>query len=327
MSLITCENLSFAYEGVTVLQNLNFKVEQGDYLCILGENGAGKSTLMKGLLGLKKSSGGSVVFGEGLRAREIGYLPQQTPVQKDFPASVQEVVLSGCLSGMGLRPFYGKAEKERAARSMESLEITDLRERCYRDLSGGQQQRVLLARALCATKKLILLDEPVAGLDPLVTINMYKLIERINKDMGITVIMVSHDIQAATRYATHILHLGEDRQLFFGSREDYRHSAAYHSFMDGDKAVHIWKKTAAVSTGAAQADARANQAAEGGRQQKGATAEADAPNSRQQADARGSKQQAAAPGGRQQSSACANQVPEGGSQPEADKQQQPREKR
>ena len=242
MSLITCENLAFAYEGVTVLQNLNFKVEQGDYLCILGENGAGKSTLMKGLLGLKKSSGGNVTFGEGLRAREIGYLPQQTPVQKDFPASVQEVVLSGCLSGMGLRPFYGKAEKERAARSMESLEITDLRERCYRDLSGGQQQRVLLARALCATKKVILLDEPVAGLDPLVTINMYKLIERINKDMGITVIMVSHDIQAATRYATHILHLGEDRQLFFGRREDYRHSAAYHSFMDGDKAVHIWKK-------------------------------------------------------------------------------------
>ena len=315
MSLITCENLSFAYEGVTVLQNLNFNVEQGDYLCILGENGAGKSTLMKGLLGLKKPSGGSVAFGEGLRAREIGYLPQQTPVQKDFPASVQEVVLSGCLSGMGLRPFYGKAEKERAARSMESLEITDLRERCYRDLSGGQQQRVLLARALCATKKVILLDEPVAGLDPLVTINMYKLIERINKDMGITVIMVSHDIQAATRYATHILHLGEDRQLFFGSREDYRHSAAYHSFMDGDKAVHIWKKTAAVSSGAAQADAR------GGKQQAAALG------GKQQADARGGKQQAAALGGKQQPAAPGGKMPEGGSQPEIDKQQQTREKR
>ena len=245
MSLISCENLSFAYEGVTVLQGLNFKIEQGNYLCILGENGAGKSTLMKGLLGLKKPSGGSVTFGEGLKAREIGYLPQQTPVQKDFPASVQEVVLSGCLSGMGLRPFYGKAEREKAERNMAALEITDLKERCYRDLSGGQQQRVLLARALCATKKVILLDEPVAGLDPLVTINMYKLIERINRKMGITVIMVSHDMQAATRYATHILHLGEDRQLFFGTREDYRHSAAYHSFMDGEKAVHIWKKAAA----------------------------------------------------------------------------------
>ena len=244
MSLISCGDLAFAYDGVTVLRHLNFKVEQGDYLCILGENGAGKSTLMKGLLGLKKPSAGTVACGEDLRAKEIGYLPQQTPVQKDFPASVWEVVLSGCLSGMGLRPFYSKAEKDRAVRNMQALEIMDLKDRCYRDLSGGQQQRVLLARALCATRKVILLDEPVAGLDPLVTINMYKLIERINREMGITVIMVSHDIQAATRYASHILHLGEDRQLFFGTREDYRHSAANHSFMDGEKAVHIWKKAA-----------------------------------------------------------------------------------
>ncbi len=244
MSLISCEDLAFAYDGVTVLSHLNFKVEQGDYLCILGENGAGKSTLMKGLLGLKKPSAGNVAFGEDLRAKEIGYLPQQTPVQKDFPASVREVVLSGCLSGMGMRPFYSKTERDRADRNMEALEITDLKDRCYRDLSGGQQQRVLLARALCATKKVILLDEPVAGLDPLVTINMYRLIERINKEMGITVIMVSHDMQAATKYASHILHLGEDRQLFFGTCEEYRHTAAYHSFMDGEKAVHIWKKAA-----------------------------------------------------------------------------------
>ena len=245
MSLISCENLAFAYDGMTVLHGLDFKIEQGDYFCILGENGAGKSTVMKGLLGLKKPSAGTVTFGEGLRAKEIGYLPQQTAVQKDFPASVQEVVLSGCLPGMGMRPFYSKAEKERAARNMEALEITDLRDRCYRDLSGGQQQRVLLARALCATKKVILLDEPVAGLDPLVTINMYKLIERINSEMGITVIMVTHDMQDATSYASHILHLGEDRQLFFGTCEDYRHSVAYHSFLDGGKTVHIWKKAAA----------------------------------------------------------------------------------
>ena len=135
MSLISCKDLAFAYDGVTVLRHLNFKVEQGDYLCILGENGAGKSTLMKGLLGLKKPSAGTVAFGEDLRAKEIGYLPQQTPVQKDFPASVREVVLSGCLSGMGMRPFYAKAERDRADRNMQALEITDLKDRCYRDLS------------------------------------------------------------------------------------------------------------------------------------------------------------------------------------------------
>lgn len=161
-------------------------------------------------------------------------------MQKDFPASVWEVVLSGCLSGMGVRPFYGRKEKERARQNIAALEISDLQARCYRDLSGGQQQRVLLARALCATRKVILLDEPVAGLDPVVTVSMYKLIERINREMGITVIMVSHDMQAAMKYATHILHLGEDRQLFWGTREEYRHSAAYHSFL-GESSVHIWK--------------------------------------------------------------------------------------
>jgi zinc transport system ATP-binding protein len=232
MSLISCENLAFAYEGVTVLRGLNFQVEQGDYLCIMGENGAGKSTLMKGLLGLKKPSAGSVTFGEDLRAREIGYLPQQTPVQKDFPASVWEVVLSGCLSGMGLRPFYSKAEKDKAVRNMQALEIMDLKDRCYRDLSGGQQQRVLLARALCATRKVILLDEPVAGLDPLVTINMYKLIERINRDMGITVIMVSHDVEFCADHADFVAMFFDGQILttdtprrFFGQNSFYTTAA------------------------------------------------------------------------------------------------------
>lgn len=242
MSLISCENLSFAYDGVTVLSGLNFQIEQGDYLCIIGENGSGKSTLMKGLLGLKKPEKGSVTFGEGLVSTEIGYLPQQTPVQKDFPASVIEVVLSGCLSGMGFRPFYTKKERSRAAQNMEVLEITDLKDQCYRDLSGGQQQRVLLARALCATRKVILLDEPVAGLDPLVVKRMYQLIERINREMNITVIMVSHDMQAAVNYASHILHLGEDRQLFFGTVREYRHSASYHKFAAGDNAARIWRR-------------------------------------------------------------------------------------
>ena len=197
MSLLKCENLSFAYDGVTVVSNLNFSVEEGNYLCIIGENGAGKSTLIKGLLRLKKPSAGRVEMGEGLKATEIGYLPQQTQIQKDFPASVREVVLSGCLNRMGLRPFYSRVEKERAHEKMEALEILDLQDQCYRDLSGGQQQRVLLARAMCAAHKLILLDEPVSGLDPVATRSLYAQIARINETTGLTVIMVSHDIDAS----------------------------------------------------------------------------------------------------------------------------------
>ena len=240
MSLLKCENLSFSYDGVTVVKDLNFAVEEGDYLCIIGENGAGKSTLVKGLLRLKKPSSGTVEMGEGLRATEIGYLPQQTQIQKDFPASVREVVLSGCLNRMGLRPFYSRLEKDRARENMEALEILDLQDQCYRDLSGGQQQRVLLARAMCAAQKLILLDEPVSGLDPVATRSLYAQIARINEQTGITVIMVSHDIDASLRYATHILHLGQEGQLFFGTQKEYRRSAVYHEFL-GDRAVPMWK--------------------------------------------------------------------------------------
>ena len=240
MSLLKCENLSFAYDGVTVVSNLNFSVEEGNYLCIIGENGAGKSTLIKGLLRLKKPSAGRVEMGEGLKATEIGYLPQQTQIQKDFPASVREVVLSGCLNRMGLRPFYSRVEKERAHEKMEALEILDLQDQCYRDLSGGQQQRVLLARAMCAAHKLILLDEPVSGLDPVATRSLYAQIARINETTGLTVIMVSHDIDASLRYASHILHLGQEGQLFFGTQKEYLRSAVYHEFL-GDSAAPMWK--------------------------------------------------------------------------------------
>ena len=240
MSLLKCENLSFAYDGVTVVSNLNFSVEEGNYLCIIGENGAGKSTLIKGLLRLKKPSAGRVEMGEGLKATEIGYLPQQTQIQKDFPASVREVVLSGCLNRMGLRPFYSRVEKERAHEKMEALEILDLQDQCYRDLSGGQQQRVLLARAMCAAHKLILLDEPVSGLDPVATRSLYAQIARINETTGLTVIMVAHDIDASLRYASHILHLGQEGQLFFGTQKEYLRSAVYHEFL-GDSAAPMWK--------------------------------------------------------------------------------------
>lgn len=221
MAMIEVSNLTLGYENRVILQGLNFTVNAGDYLCIVGENGSGKSTLMKTLLGLQKPMDGSIAFGDGLRKNEIGYLPQQTAVQRDFPASVREIVLSGCQSRGGWRPFYTKAEKQLAQQNMERMGIGDYGRRCYRELSGGQQQRVLLARALCATQKILLLDEPTAGLDPKVTAEMYDLISALNRE-GITIIMISHDIAAAVCYADRILHIG--KRVFFGTKEDYRSS-------------------------------------------------------------------------------------------------------
>lgn len=232
MSLIKCENVSLGYEGKAVVENLNFEVNEGDYLCIVGENGSGKSTLMKTLLGLKNPMSGKISTGDGLKHNEIGYLPQQTVVQKDFPASVKEIVLSGFLNHSGLRPFYNKEEKQIAKDNMDKLGISDLAKRCYRDLSGGQQQRVLLARALCATRKMLLLDEPVAGLDPKVTIEMYELIKGLN-DEGITVIMISHDIHAALKYATKILHVS-DKSEFYESKEAFCSSEKGKLFATND---------------------------------------------------------------------------------------------
>ena len=218
MSLLEINNLALGYDGEVIIDNLSFKVNRGDYLCIVGENGSGKSTLMKTLLNLNSPMNGSIIYGDGLHKNEIGYLPQQTVVQRDFPASVKEIVLSGCQARCGLRPFYSKADKQLAMDNMKRLGISDLSSKSYRDLSGGQQQRVLLARALCATKTVLLLDEPVSGLDPIVTADMYSLIKGMNND-GITIIMVSHDISAAVQYATHILHIGE--KVFFGTKEQY----------------------------------------------------------------------------------------------------------
>ena len=218
MSMIEVKDLALGYENSAILKGLNFTVNKGDYLCIVGENGSGKSTLMKTLLGLQKPLSGEILFGDGLKKNEIGYLPQQTVVQRDFPASVREIVLSGCQSRCGFRPFYNKAEKQLAEQNMERMGIKSFEKRCYRELSGGQQQRVLLARALCATQKILLLDEPVSGLDPMVTAEMYDLIESLNKE-GITTIMISHDITAAIHYASHILHIG--KKTFFGTKDDY----------------------------------------------------------------------------------------------------------
>lgn len=213
---IICEKVSLGYETGIVAEGLDFTVSRGDYLCILGENGSGKSTLVKTLLGLHSASSGRITR----NISGIGYLPQQTVVQRDFPASVREIVRSGCLSKCGFRPFYTKAERDCAEQNMQRLGITDLSRCCYRNLSGGQQQRVLLARALCAADSMLLLDEPVTGLDPKAQIDLYELIAKLNRD-GITIIMVSHDVHAAVRYASHILHIGGQTQRFFGTTAEY----------------------------------------------------------------------------------------------------------
>lgn len=228
---LTVRNVTLGYEQSVVSEKINFEMGQGDYLCVVGENGAGKSTLMKAILGLKPPISGTIVFGDGLKPNEIGYLPQQTTLQRDFPASVDEVVLSGCLNRCGLRPFYTKKERTIADQNMEKLGIVSLRRRSYRALSGGQQQRVLLARALCATRKLLILDEPVSGLDPRVTAEMYGLIETLNREEGITVMMISHDISAALKYASHILHIGDS--VFFGTKADYLQSPQGKVFDSG----------------------------------------------------------------------------------------------
>ena len=228
MSMIACRDLSLGYDSDPILEHLCFEVNAGDYLCIVGENGSGKSTLMRTVLGLQRPLGGEFTFGEGVKPGEIGYLPQQTAIQRDFPATVWEVALSGCQARLGRRAFYSRSEKALAAANLARMGMGAMGGRCYRELSGGQQQRVLLARALCAAERLLLLDEPVAGLDPGVTQELYDLIGKLNRE-GVTIVMISHDIAAAMRYATHILHIGS--QLFFGAVDEYRQSAIGRRFL------------------------------------------------------------------------------------------------
>ncbi len=228
MSLITCRDLKLGYDGEAVTQGLSFEVNEGDYLCIIGENGAGKSTLMKALMNLNKPMGGEIIFGDGITRREIGYLPQNNEFQRDFPASVREIVISGTLGKCGMRPFYGRAERQIAEENMKKMDIWELRKKCYRELSGGQQQRVLLARALCAAGRLLLLDEPVTGLDYKVTCEFYGLLSELNRS-GVTIVMVSHDLEEAIGHANKILQVGRE-QVFFGDKNEYLLSESWKSF-------------------------------------------------------------------------------------------------
>ena len=225
MTQITCRDLTIGYGSRIILKHLNFTVNEGDYLCIIGENGSGKSSLMRTILNLQNPINGQILYDHQIQQNGIGYLPQQTSRQKDFPASVREIVLSGCDRRSGFHPFYHASDKKKAVTAMQQLKITHLAHRCYRELSGGQQQRVLLARALCATKKILFLDEPVSGLDPEVTADFYALIRHLNRRERITILMISHDLQATAADATHILHLGTP--FFYGLASDYFHSEVH----------------------------------------------------------------------------------------------------
>ncbi|RGY96345.1 metal ABC transporter ATP-binding protein [Clostridium sp. AM58-1XD] len=232
-SLITCSHVDFGYENYDAVVDVTMEVNPGDYLCIVGENGAGKSTLMKGLLGLLKPTAGTIAIADELKKTGIGYLPQQTAAQKDFPATVWEVVLSGTLARMGHRPFYSREEKNMAIVNMERLGIMDLKKECYRDLSGGQQQRVLIARALCATERLLILDEPITGLDPSAAQDFYHLIRHLNRDEHVAILMVTHDVQNIVSQAGKILHL-KQKTLFYGTAEEYKKSLVGKKFLGGE---------------------------------------------------------------------------------------------
>lgn len=232
-ALITCSHVDFGYENQDAVTDLTMEVDEEDYLCIVGENGSGKSTLIKGLLGLLKPTGGTLAVGEELKKTGIGYLPQQTAAQRDFPAAVYEVVISGCLSRRGNRPFYSRTEKMLAEANMERLGIADLRRRCYRELSGGQQQRVLIARALCATNRLLILDEPITGLDPWAIQDFYHLIRDLNRKEHVAILMVTHDMTNVVGQANKILHL-KQRVLFYGTTEEYKKSQAGRMFLGGE---------------------------------------------------------------------------------------------
>ncbi len=228
MDLIKVENVDLGYDNHVVVKNLSFNIAEGDYLCVVGENGSGKSTLMKTLLGLNSTLKGKIEFAANFKKNGIGYLPQQTEVQKDFPAAVEEIVLSG-FQGKSKGFFYSNEEKNMAKDKMQKMGILDLAKQSYRALSGGQQQLVLLARALCALDQLLILDEPVAGLDPKVAQELYEIIKKLNTE-GVTIIMVTHDVNTALKYANKILHIG--KSIFFGLTEEYVNSETGKHFKD-----------------------------------------------------------------------------------------------
>lgn len=235
MAQLRCENISVGYEDGIVVSDVSFELNRGDYVCIVGENGAGKSSLLKGILGLAKIQGGKLEYGDGMSRADVGYLPQQKDYQKNFPATVKEVVMSGFLNKMGLRPYYNRAEKARAMEILSDFGMADYVRASFGSLSGGQKQRVLLARAMCATDKLLLLDEPTTGLDPVATEELYELLKRLNREKKTTILMVSHDLNKAVSDAGLILHVNKRSGCgYFGPADKYLDSEAARHFLGLD---------------------------------------------------------------------------------------------
>lgn len=233
MSIFECKKLTVGYGDKVVCKDINFAVEKGQYVCIMGENGSGKSTLVKTILGLQKNLSGKVTFDKNFKRNRVGYLPQQNDLQKDFPATVNEIVLSGFLNSMGLRPYYKKSEKDKAKEVMDYLGIEDFGKRSFRELSGGQQQRVLLARALCATDEILFLDEPTNALDSRSINRFYKLLKDLN-DAGMTIVMVSHNVDKVLEYSSHIVYL-KNTMLFAGTKSDFEKTDIAKSIKVGEE--------------------------------------------------------------------------------------------
>ena len=210
--MIKCHNLTLGYGSKNIVNSFNYEINSGEYLCIIGRNGCGKTTFLRGLAGVLRPKAGRIELRDNLKRNQIGYLPQITIAQKDFPASVEEIVLSAFQGKSLLLPFYGKALRKRADECLELTHATNLRKESFRELSEGQKQRVLLARALCAAERLLLLDEPVTGLDPESSQNMYNIIKDLHEQKKMTIVMVSHDVEAAKKYATRILNFNEIAQ-------------------------------------------------------------------------------------------------------------------
>lgn len=224
MSLLECKKLSIGYQNKVVCKDISFKVERGEYVCVIGENGSGKSTMLKTILGLNKAISGKIIFDDDFNKSAIGYLPQQSGIQKDFPATVKEIVMSGFLGKIGLRPFYNRKEKDKATAIMRELEILEFQKKSMRDLSGGQQQRVLLARALCASDELLIMDEPINNLDAKSMKSFYKLISKLNRENNITIMLVTHDIEKVIKDVNHIIYLKDNTLKFSGTQRDFLNS-------------------------------------------------------------------------------------------------------